>query len=59
MLGNNGSTPLELFRDQLMVMEDAYRVSRRAVMDIVKVLIQLMQTKNLPVDAKHYIRRVP
>lgn len=37
MLGNSGSTPLELFWDEIMIMEDLYRPARRMIFDIVQV----------------------
>jgi pre-mRNA-processing factor 40 len=36
IIGNQGSTPLELFWDELMEMEDLYRPSRRLIFETVK-----------------------
>lgn len=38
MVGDSGSTPLELFWDELMIMEDEYRPARRLIFDAVKVV---------------------
>jgi pre-mRNA-processing factor 40 len=36
LLGNSGSTPLEMFWDMLMTMDDEYRPARRYIFDVVK-----------------------
>jgi pre-mRNA-processing factor 40 len=47
ILDSFGSTAMELFWDELMIMEDRYRPDRRKIFDIVRVSCHLYRTPNL------------